>query len=274
MTTITNYGSERSRRYTAVATEQLIDWISVVTDLQRQSFQTFSDELVTVEVAEISGALPITKEIRAAEVVGLGLLYTEILKKVPVKVLQGVFQFGGNTPAILTILVSDSPPETEKSLADRPPNSRFDADGVQYRLGWKEKAATDPTRREGDGWDTKHAAGMLERAILDLQKAKDLGEPWSQDLKYYSPGWDLEWTYTLYEMRRGTIDVQIAAVTHMLVVVKMYGVDNADYIIDGVGEMRRYVRLGYGKFGFKIPVVPPQENGLNLPSDGADRTTF
>ena len=280
------FGTERTRRYTAIAIEEGSKYIGNVLDFRRTTFSSHKDEIVVVTILEFPGP-DVLPPVRIDEMVGLQELHGLVLRHPPA-LLQGIFYVRDTSlqrldaPAGLIIEVADRPPTIPSSLRERPSERHFDVSDQGYVKGYKLEFRSPESPfpyRVGDGWDVKHCAMILTRALNDLEKAKQMGERDAKDLQYFSPAWDLEWNWGVYATTRGSIEVQIAAMRLLYTFITRYGVDNSEYRVSALN--RRLI--GRGGFVFRLPVemgqnvtsgpdeAEPREGGLPTSND---RTTF
>lgn len=244
---ISKTGTERTRRYAAVALEAVGRRISSDTALDRATFASNPNELVVAEIAEYSGP-PLPKAVRDAELAGIGELYKLMLTHEPAQ-LKGTFHTATDMPARWQVLVTEPPPAIQEPISRRPNDTCFDDEHdplKTYRIRWKPMRGVAP--RVGDGWDLMHAAIMIQRGIQDLQKMKSMGQSECQHLLYYSPGYDLVWDYRVLNRQVGKIDIQIQALIILLATIKLYGINSDEYSLYYLRT-----RMGCGTFQFNLP---------------------
>lgn len=254
-------GTERTRRYTALAIESVGNFILAQRDLSPATFLSSTNELVVATVAERSVGLPAPNVVRAAELVGLGKLHDLVLQSEPAQI-DAVFNIFGRTPASLEVRITDPAPLIPQPMWKRPEVTKLFPDGDEkYRFVFKPKQDA----VAGDGWDMMHAEKMVLRGLLELQKAKTLGETKGQPLLYRSPAFDLVWEWRIREEASefNTIEAQIEAVKLLGTFIKVVGINTDEHSLKYGSKI-----LATGKFSFRLAPDQVQGNVAFEPIDG------
>ena len=239
--TVSTLATERERRWLAVYTEQLANYIETYKEPSAATFQTPSYGLSRMTITELEHGV-FNPEYREIELLGLRVLYAIILSRKPAHISGDFYDLMIHIASLVT-WSPISPPVTPMSINDRPRNSRFRVSGKDYQVRYAIKSPY----RVGDGWDWRYGSSLVGNAISDLQRYKALGGTAQFDMRYNTLAFELSWDYTVTVSE--SVDLAIASLQFYMEQMDMYGIDNAEFSFYKTGSSK----YGRGAFWFRLP---------------------